>query len=108
MVRKEKLCLGLDSTMEGEEGSAASEYSDKGDKHTLFLPETQQKLTEKICEVSENVIAVIIAGSAIDPGEALRKHAKAIIHAWYPGAVGGLLPLLSLLPAFSHLPVNFP
>lgn len=104
------LCLGLDSTMEGEEGSAASEYSDKGDKHTLFLPETQQKLTEKICEVSENVIAVIIAGSAIDPGEALRKHAKAIIHAWYPGAVGGLAVAELIAGIFSpsgKLPVTF-
>jgi beta-glucosidase len=48
------------------------------------------KLAEAICDVAENLVVVITCGSAIDLGEKVRKHAKAIIHAWYPGALGGL------------------
>ena len=47
------------------------------------------KLAEAICDVTDNLIVVITCGSAIDLGEKVRKHAKAIIHAWYPGALGG-------------------
>ena len=84
------LCLGLDRTVEGEETGVDDAYTCQGDKKTLYLPETQIKLAEAVCDVCENVIVVMLCGSAIDVGEKLRKHAKAIIYAWYPGAVGGL------------------
>ncbi len=86
------LCLGLDRTIEGEEGCSLdiADYCEKGDKKTLFLPKTQQRLAEEVCKNCENVIVVVMAGSQIDVGETVRKHAKAIIQAWYPGGVGGL------------------
>ncbi|MBR2876184.1 MAG: glycoside hydrolase family 3 C-terminal domain-containing protein [Clostridia bacterium] len=84
------LCLGLDRTIEGEDTNHSNEFSSCGDKNTLYLPSTQMKLAEAICDVAENVIVVLTCGSAIDLGDKVRKHAKAIIHAWYPGALGGL------------------
>ena len=43
-----------------------------------------------VCDACENVIVVILCGSSVDLGEKVRNHAKAIIHAWYPGSQGGL------------------
>ena len=83
------LCVGLDRTIEGEDTNHSNEFSSCGDKNTLYLPATQMKLAEAICDVTDNLIVVITCGSAIDLGEKVRKHAKAIIHAWYPGALGG-------------------
>lgn len=85
------LCLGLDCTVEGEEIQGAdNEYLDHGDRKSLFLPETQQKLAEMVCDVCENVIVVLMCGGSIDVGEKVRNHAKAILCSWYPGAIGGL------------------
>ena len=84
------LALGLDRSVEGEETGVFDEYTDSGDRKRLGLPKTQLDLAEAVCDACENVIVVIMAGSAIDPGEKIRAHAKAIIYAWYPGALGGL------------------
>ncbi len=84
------LALGLDCSIEGEDTGFDNDYTACGDKRTLYLPATQQKLAEAVCDVCENVVVVLMCGSAIDLGEKVRNHAKAIIHAWYPGAFGGL------------------
>ena len=84
------LVLGLNCTVEGEDTGKDDEYSTSGDKNHLYLPATQQKLAERVCDVCENVIVVLMCGSSIDVGEKVRNHAKAILHAWYPGARGGL------------------
>lgn len=84
------LALGLDQSIEGEDTGFDNDYTACGDKKTLYLPATQQKLAEKVCDVCENVIVVLLCGSSIDLGEKVTKHAKAIIHGWYPGALGGL------------------
>jgi len=84
------LVLGLDRNVEGEGTGKDDEYSTSGDKNHLFLPATQQKLAEAVCDVCDNVIVVLMCGSAIDIGEKVRGHARAILHAWYPGARGGL------------------
>lgn len=81
------LCVGLDSTIEGEEGDASNAYA-AGDKHDLRLPACQQRLVQAVCKATQNVIVVVTAGSALDLGVA-NSHAKAILHAWYPGARGG-------------------
>ena len=41
------MCLGLDATIEGEEGDAGNEYA-SGDKPSLRLPGLQQELLEKV------------------------------------------------------------
>ncbi|MGI6771970.1 MAG: glycoside hydrolase family 3 protein [Clostridiales bacterium] len=81
------LCVGLDPTIEGEEGVEAREYAD-GDKHNLLLPKSQQSLVEAVCQVTDCLIVISTAGSCIDLGVANTK-ANAILHAWYPGARGG-------------------
>ncbi|MBQ7599360.1 MAG: glycoside hydrolase family 3 C-terminal domain-containing protein [Clostridia bacterium] len=84
------LCLGLDCTVEGEENDVVNEYFNKGDRASLKLPKTQMELAEAVCDVCENLIVVVLAGSCVDLGEKVTGHAKAIIHGWYPGAAGGL------------------
>ena len=84
------LALGLDCSIEGEDTGFDNDYTSCGDKRTLYLPATQQKLAEMVCDACENVIVVILCGSSVDLGEKVRNHAKAIIHAWYPGSQGGL------------------
>ena len=84
------LALGLDQSIEGEDTGFDNDYTACGDKKTVYLPKTQQKLAEAVCDVCENVVVVLLCGSSIDLGEKVTKHAKAIIHAWYPGALGGL------------------
>ncbi len=85
------LALGLDCSVEGEEMSNFSDdFFMKGDRRYVNLPKTQIKLAEAVCDVCENVVVVILCGSAVDLGEKVNKKAKAILHAWYPGAQGGL------------------
>ena len=101
------LCLGLDRTIEGEENGA-----DKvGDRTSFYLPKTQQDLAEKICDVCENVVVVVLCGSPVDLGEKVRNHAKAIIHGWYPGAEGGraLANIITgQVSPCGRLPITFP
>ena len=84
------LALGLDQSIEGEDTGFDNDYTSCGDKRTLYLPATQQKLAEAVCDVCDNVVVVLLCGSSIDVGEKVRNHAKAVIHAWYPGSLGGL------------------
>lgn len=81
------LCLGLDETLEGEEGDTGNSYA-SGDKENLLLPEPQRKLMEVVADTGKPVIFCLMAGSAIDlsyPTE----HFGAILQLWYPGARGG-------------------
>ena len=81
------LCLGLDATVEGEEGDAGNEYA-SGDKLGLNLPGLQEELLETITAVGKPVVLVLSAGSAIDLSWA-EEHVPAILDSWYPGARGG-------------------
>lgn len=78
------LCVGLDATIEGEEGDTGNEFS-SGDKKDLRLPECQRILTEKIMKSGKPVVLVCAAGSAINT----ECEPDALIHAWYPGSEGG-------------------
>ncbi len=104
------LCLGLDRTVEGEDLGYSNDFTDGGDRKTLYLPECQRILAQKVCNVCENVIVVVMCGSCADLGERVRNHAKAVIHAWYPGAYGGLAIARLIAGAFSpsgKLPITF-
>lgn len=81
------LCLGLDETLEGEEGDTGNAYA-SGDKKDLLLPEAQRKLLEAVAETGVPFIVCMMAGSAMDLNFA-DEHADAILQAWYPGARGG-------------------
>jgi beta-glucosidase len=78
------LCVGLDATIEGEEGDAGNEFA-SGDKIDLRLPESQRKLVKTVMDAGKPVIIVTAAGSAIN----VEADCDALIHAWYPGQLGG-------------------
>lgn len=79
------LCVGLDATIEGEEGDTGNAFA-AGDKTDLFLPKPQRELIEKVLAVNKPTIIVVAAGSAINLDT---DQSDAIIHAWYPGQMGG-------------------
>ena len=104
------LCLGLNRHFEGEDTGHDDDFSDYGDRKTLNLPKTQMKLAEAVCDVAKNLVVVVMCGSATDVGEKVRNHAKAIIHGWYPGAVGGLAIAELIAGEYSpmgRLPLSF-
>ncbi len=104
------LCLGLDRNIEGEEMPLDDDYAYKGDRKIPTLPKTQIDLAEAICDVAENLVVVVLCGSSVDLGEKVNSHAKAIIHGWYPGALGGLAVAQLLKGDFSpsgKLPLTF-
>ncbi len=85
------LCLGLDRYVEGEEiPNLEEDCFDHGDKRNMRLPKCQMDLAKEVCDACENVVIVILCGSAVDLGEEVTKKAKAIVQGWYPGARGGL------------------
>ncbi|HPE39408.1 MAG TPA: glycoside hydrolase family 3 C-terminal domain-containing protein, partial [Bacillota bacterium] len=79
------LCVGLDATLEGEQGDTGNAF-DSGDKRNLLLPESQRELIQKVLAVGKPTILVLSAGSSINP---LAEKANAIIDTWYPGEMGG-------------------
>ena len=81
------LCLGLDETLEGEEGDTGNSYA-SGDKIDLLLPKPQRDLMEAVAETGKPVVFCLMAGSAIDVSYPA-KHFGAILQLWYPGARGG-------------------
>lgn len=78
------LCVGLDATIEGEEGDTGNEFS-SGDKKDLRLPQSQRILIDKIMKIGKPVIIVCAAGSAINT----ECEPSALLHVWYPGSEGG-------------------
>ena len=81
------LVLGLDETLEGEEGDTGNADA-SGDKGSLLLPESQRKLAEAVLDSGKPVILCLMAGSAIDISE-IADRAAAVVQLWYPGARGG-------------------
>lgn len=81
------LCVGLNETLEGEEGDTGNSYA-SGDKADLNLPQCQRDLMEAVFNVGKPVIVCLMAGSAIDLSLADKK-AAAVLQLWYPGARGG-------------------
>ncbi|MDL2318692.1 glycoside hydrolase family 3 C-terminal domain-containing protein [Eubacteriales bacterium OttesenSCG-928-A19] len=77
------LCVGLDATLEGEEGDTGNEYF-SGDKADLELPAIQRELIRAVVATGKPVITVLSAGSAIRVEEG-----NAILLSWYPGQAGG-------------------
>ena len=79
--------VGLDATLEGEEGDTGNEYG-SGDKPNLNLPGLQPDIIRIAKESGKPVIVVLLAGSAMAlPWE--DEHVDAILDGFYPGAQGG-------------------
>ena len=102
------LVLGLDETLEGEEGDTGNSYF-SGDKENLLLPASQRLLMEKVLAVGTPVVVILMAGSAIDLSYA-QEHADAVLLSWYPGARGGKAVaelLFGLRSPSGKLPLTF-
>ena len=93
------LCLGLDETLEGEEGDAGNADA-SGDKKDLQLPASQRRLLERVLAVGKPTIVCMLAGSAIDMNLASER-ASAIMQVWYPGALGGRAVAEALFGVYS-------
>lgn len=102
------ICLGLDATIEGEQGDAGNEFG-SGDKHDLQYPQVQRHLFDCVLKQGKPVIFVSMTGSAMDMREADEK-CGAVIQAWYPGGEGGTAIAELLFGSYSpsgRLPVTF-
>jgi len=100
--------VGLDATIEGEEGDTGNAAA-AGDKLDVLLPQCQRDMLDAVMEVGKPTIICLTAGSAIDlgkPGE----QANAVLNLWYPGARGGEVAadiLFGKVSPSGKLPVTF-
>lgn len=81
------LCVGLDETLEGEQGDTGNSDA-SGDKMDLLLPKVQRDLMEAVAASGKPVIFCMMAGSDMDMSYAM-EHFDGILQLWYPGAQGG-------------------
>lgn len=81
------LCLGLDASVEGEQGDAGNEFG-SGDKHDLRYPAIQRHIMDIVIGTGTPVILVSMTGSAMDMRRA-DECCAAVVQAWYPGGEGG-------------------
>ena len=80
--------VGLSPHLEGEEMRIQLEGFSGGDRTSLNLPASQQKLLEAVAATGKPLVVVLQSGSAVALSWA-KEHANAILAAWYPGAEGG-------------------
>ena len=102
------LCLGLDSTIEGEQGDTGNSEA-AGDKSDLNLPGKQQELLESVIATGTPVIVVLGTGSALTFNN-VDDRCSAILNAWYPGSHGGRAVADLLFGKYSpsgKLPITF-
>jgi len=76
-------CVGLDETLEGEEGDTGNEYT-SGDKFDLQLPATQRVLMDALEKSGKPLVTVVAVGSALNVPQG-----NAQLLTWYPGQAGG-------------------
>lgn len=101
-------CMGLDASLEGEEGDEGNEFA-SGDKPNLNLPGLQEEVLKVLVETGKTVILVLLSGSALAVPYA-DENIPAILQGWYPGARGGKAIAEILFGDFSpegKLPVTF-
>ncbi len=102
------LVVGLDETLEGEQGDTGNPFG-SADKLDLLLPASQRRMLDEVLAVGKPTIICLTAGSAIDLGEAANM-ANAVLQCWYPGARGGKAVadlLLGYASPSGKLPVTF-
>ena len=79
--------LGLDPSLEGEEGDAVASPTD-GDRDAIELPQVQRGFLLELRKHARKLIVVLTGGSAIAVPEA-QDIADAVLQVWYPGCEGG-------------------
>ncbi|MBR4359589.1 MAG: glycoside hydrolase family 3 C-terminal domain-containing protein [Clostridia bacterium] len=102
------IVVGLDETLEGEQGDTGNPYG-SADKLDLLLPASQRRMMDAVLKVGKPTVICLTAGSAIDLKEA-GDMADAVMVCWYPGSQGGKAVADLLLGEASpsgKLPVTF-
>lgn len=100
------LCVGLDEGLEGEEGDQGNEYG-SGDKRSLLLPASQQKLVNEVLGVGRPTVIVLVSGSSLNIDT---DRENALLQAFYPGSEGGKAVadiLFGRVSPSGKLPVTF-
>ena len=101
--------VGLSPQLEGEEMPIKLPGFSGGDRTSLDLPASQEKLLEALAAIGKPLIVVLQSGSAVALNWA-NEHAAAVLEAWYPGVEGGTAIARTLAgennPA-GRLPVTF-
>ena len=104
--------MGLSQHLEGEEGQMEGNppgVLSRGDRQTIDLPATQEKLLQAIYETGVPTILVLMNGSAVAINWAAAQ-LPAILEAWYPGQAGGTAiaeAIFGLTNPGGRLPVTF-
>lgn len=101
-------CMGLDASLEGEEGDTGNEFA-SGDKPNLELPGLQEEVLKVLVETGKPIVLVLLSGSALAVSYA-DENIPAILQGWYPGARGGKAIAEILFGEYSpegKLPVTF-
>ncbi len=80
-------CMGLDASLEGEEGDEGNEFA-SGDKPNLNLPGLQEEVLKVLVETGKPIVLLLLSGSALAVNYA-DENIPAIVQGWYPGARGG-------------------
>lgn len=102
------LCMGLDASIEGEEGDAGNAFA-SGDKTNLYLPDSQKRLFEALKKTDTPIVLVLNTGSAMDVSEE-EGRCGAVLQCWYSGAFGGAALgdiLFGKVSPSGKLPVTF-
>jgi beta-glucosidase len=79
--------LGLDPSLEGEEGDAVASPTD-GDRDAIELPPVQLAFLLELRKHARKLVVVLTGGSALAVPEA-QELADAVLQVWYPGCEGG-------------------
>ena len=102
------LCLGLDPSVEGENGDAFNAEAG-GDKKDLELPECQRKLLKTISALGKPMVVLLFSGSALSV-DTETPNLDAVVQCFYSGATGGTAIAEMLFGKYSpsgRLPVTF-
>ncbi|MGE5498107.1 MAG: glycoside hydrolase family 3 C-terminal domain-containing protein, partial [Syntrophothermus sp.] len=103
------LMMGLSPRLEGEEMNVDIKGFKGGDRLTLDLPESQQKLIKMIHALRKPLVLVLLNGSAVSVNWE-NENIPAIIEAWYPGQEAGTAIADVIFGDFNpsgRLPVTF-
>jgi len=101
--------VGLTSALEGEEMPVSEPGFLGGDRTSIDMPEPEETLVRAVASAGKPLVVVLLNGSAL-AARWEKKHANAILEAWYPGQEGGTAIANTLTgrnnPA-GRLPVTF-
>ena len=79
--------LGLDPTLEGEEGDTVSSPTG-GDRDAIELPPVQRDYLLRLRRHAKKLVLILTGGSALAVPEA-QELCDAVLQVWYPGCEGG-------------------